>query len=495
MNKKIAIIGGGVAGLTAGCYAQLNGYDTEIYEMHNIPGGLCTAWQRKGYTFDGCIHWLVGSKPNTNMHMVWQQLGALKDDPIHHHDEFVRVVGQDGRTVIQYTDLEQLQKHLLEVSPDDEALIKEMITAAKVLVSLQMPIGKPRDLYGAVDGIKMMWDMRTYLPVLGKFSKISIGDFAARFKDTLIGTMLTAILDPRYNMIALLATMGSLAAKDAGWPQGGSLPFARRIENRYLELGGKIHYNTKVTKILVHNNRAIGIRLADGRDIEADAVISAADGFSTLYHLLGTDYVPAKIAKYYSGDYPTITSVMVYLGVDYNLTNAPHSTLYPLDEPLQIGTRTHDYMGFKHYSYDPSLSPPGKSVVSAVIYSDYSYWSDLANNREEYMAEKKRIAQRVVKEFERRFPQAAGSIEVIDVATPTTFTRYTGVWQGAYMSWISTVKSGNIFIPHRLPKLQGFYMAGLWTMGSAGLPGSAVSGRNAVQVICAEDKKRFIENE
>ena len=62
MTKKTVIIGGEIAGLSAGCYAQMNGYETEIYEMHNLPGGLCTAWQRKGYTFDGCIHWLVAPR-------------------------------------------------------------------------------------------------------------------------------------------------------------------------------------------------------------------------------------------------------------------------------------------------------------------------------------------------------------------------------------------------------------------------------------------------
>jgi len=43
----------------------MNGYKTRIFEMHDKPGGLCTAWTRKGYTFDGCIHWLTGSRAGT----------------------------------------------------------------------------------------------------------------------------------------------------------------------------------------------------------------------------------------------------------------------------------------------------------------------------------------------------------------------------------------------------------------------------------------------
>jgi uncharacterized protein with NAD-binding domain and iron-sulfur cluster len=34
-----------MAGLPAGIYARMNDYDAEIYEMHDKPGGLCTAWK------------------------------------------------------------------------------------------------------------------------------------------------------------------------------------------------------------------------------------------------------------------------------------------------------------------------------------------------------------------------------------------------------------------------------------------------------------------
>ncbi|HSV30486.1 MAG TPA: FAD/NAD(P)-binding protein [Atribacteraceae bacterium] len=51
-EKKVLIIGAGIAGLSAGSYLRRNGYDTEIFETHALPGGLCTAWKRGDYTFD-----------------------------------------------------------------------------------------------------------------------------------------------------------------------------------------------------------------------------------------------------------------------------------------------------------------------------------------------------------------------------------------------------------------------------------------------------------
>jgi thioredoxin reductase len=50
MKEKVIIIGGGVAGLSAGIYAAMNGFDTEILEMHMVAGGQCTAWEVKFHT-------------------------------------------------------------------------------------------------------------------------------------------------------------------------------------------------------------------------------------------------------------------------------------------------------------------------------------------------------------------------------------------------------------------------------------------------------------
>ena len=80
--KSVTIIGAGISGLATGCYLQMNGYDTQIFEMHDKPGGLCAAWERKGYTIDGCIQWLIGSSPNNDFYKLWQELGIIQNKQI-----------------------------------------------------------------------------------------------------------------------------------------------------------------------------------------------------------------------------------------------------------------------------------------------------------------------------------------------------------------------------------------------------------------------------
>ncbi len=140
-EKSIIIIGAGLAGLSAGCYAQMNGYRTQIFEMHTTPGGLCTSWKRKGYTFDGCIHWLMGSRSGV-FHRFYEELGAVQDRRMVDHEEWLRVEGPEGKTWIVYADLDRLEQHMVELSPADAGVIKEFCNAARLFTRFETPVQK-----------------------------------------------------------------------------------------------------------------------------------------------------------------------------------------------------------------------------------------------------------------------------------------------------------------------------------------------------------------
>ena len=126
MKKKIIIIGGGVAGLSAGIYSAMNGFETEIIEMHNVAGGQCTAWERKKYRFDYCLHWLVGTSKGA-FHEIWKETNVLNNETeIINHEVHSQLFDKDRNKLIIYTNIDRWEKYLIEMAPEDTKSIRRM---------------------------------------------------------------------------------------------------------------------------------------------------------------------------------------------------------------------------------------------------------------------------------------------------------------------------------------------------------------------------------
>lgn len=167
-EKSIIIIGAGMGGLSAGIYGRLNGYKTHIFEMHNKPGGLCTAWKRKDYIIDGCLHWLVGTSPKSSYNHLWQEVGALQGKKIVDLEQFFQVEAADGKVLSLYTDIDRLEKHLKELAPEDSDFIEEFTRAVRKFATMEMPADKAPELYSPMDNLKLMTKMA---PLMGEFQK------------------------------------------------------------------------------------------------------------------------------------------------------------------------------------------------------------------------------------------------------------------------------------------------------------------------------------
>ena len=90
------------------------------------------------------------------------------------------------------------------------------------------------------------------------------------------------------------------------------------------------------------------------------------------------------------------------------------------------------------------------------------------------------------------FPGISEFIEVVDVATPKTDVRYTGVKDGAYEGFLPSKENMMKALDMTLPKLKNFYMAGQWLFPGGGLPPSAQTGKWVVQIICKKEKQTFV---
>jgi phytoene dehydrogenase-like protein len=493
-EKSIAIIGAGIAGLSAGCYARMNGYRTTIFELHDKPGGLCTAWQRNGYTIDGCIHWLVGSKPGSALYRVWEELGAVQGRKFLYADEYMRYEAKDGRVFVLHADIDRLEQHMLELAPEDAGLIRKFCSAARGFAQMDLPVGKPYELMTAMDKVRFGLMAAKYLPWLN-WNRRTMNEVVAKSKSPLIRNGILSAWSGAFPAGFLLTTLAYLHKKAAGYPLGGSLEFARAIEQRYLGLGGELSYRSRVSRILVENGKAVGVRLADGTEHRADYLVSAADAHATVFDLLEGKFLDRTISGYFDKLSPYTAIVFVGLGINRRFDEIPAlvaSLRLELPEPVMIADHERTTIGLHVFNHDPILAPAGKTAAVSAFASSLEWWQNLRRDPVRYYAAKQEIADKVIQLLDRRFPGLAAQVEVCDVATPVTFERYTGNWQGSVQGWSATPRTWMMQFRKTLPGLDNLWLCGQWVEPIGGLPPVALSGRNIVQLICARDRKPFV---
>ncbi len=491
MEKSIIIIGAGVAGLSTGCYAQMNGYSTRIFEMHNKPGGLCTAWTRNGYTIDGCIHHLGGASILSRFYRIWEELGAVQNRPMVFHDILVSVRGPNGEKFDVFTNLDRLEKHMKELSPVDARVIEEYVRSARIFTRMDpsaLSLMKPEE----------MMNLGPLFGEMAKWGGITMEEYGSSFTDSFLRRAFPVIQygSPGFPAVVNLIFLASCHSRILGWPAGGSLEFSRAIERRYNNLGGEVRYRSRVVKILVESGRAVGVRLADGTEHGADLVVSAADGHSTIFQMLDGKYINEAISDYYAHppSYLKLNKMdlKVSFGVKRDLSKEPPAMACLLEKPISIAGRDVDFLEVEVFGYDPSLAPAGKGVIKIVMDTSYDYWKSLAADRRSYEIEKDRVACSVLDQMDKYLPGIKKQVEVKDVATPLTVERYTGNWHGM-QAWPS--KAGLGLTPaefyKELPGLENFYMAGQWAGGTIDLASSAISGRRLIQFLCQSDGRQF----
>jgi phytoene dehydrogenase-like protein len=239
MSQKVLIIGAGVSGLSVGCYLQMNGFQTEIFEMHTLPGGVCTAWTRGGYTFDGCIHWLMGSGPQTNLHRMWRELHAVQGRRFVEWDTYMRVRTSGGETFTVYTDPIKLQLEMLRLAPEDGKLIGRLCGAIEKFAAIDMPVTTEK--MGLFEKLGYLLPYVSAGPALMGLSSMNVQGFCSRLKSRALAEALGMLYGggqsmPDFPVTGLAMMLGFMHKRCNGYPIGGSKEFARAIEQRYLGL-------------------------------------------------------------------------------------------------------------------------------------------------------------------------------------------------------------------------------------------------------------------
>jgi phytoene desaturase len=493
-EKSIIIIGAGLAGLSAGCYGQMNGYRTRIVEHHSDPGGVATAWRNGDYLIDGGIHYLMGHRPGQACYEIYRQLGILHRRHYPDLTTFVRFTDEiTGKRVSFTNDLERLERDLKDLAPADARLIDQFIAGARGMQRADLfgLMETPPELMGWLGPLKQLWAMRRVLRYFGPEFNQTAEQYAQACQDEGLRRLITNLFLPEVPVWFVLLLLALLANRQMGLLEGSCTDFVASLEERYNTLGGEVTYNATVKEILVENDRAIGVRLGDGSEQRADVIVSAADGRSTIFEMLGGRYMDQKIKERYENWKLLCPIITVSFGVAREFPDEPPLNFHLLKDPLVIGGVTIQGFPLRLFNYGTKFSPPGKTVVQVLLHADWHFWRELQKDRPRYEAEKKRLTAEVLARLERYYPGLTAQVEVTDIATPYTTWRYTRNYQGAFMGWLPTPKAMRTQVSKTLPGLANFYMAGQWVAPGGGVPPCLYSGRHVIQILCRRDGKRF----
>lgn len=483
-DRHVLIVGGGLAGLSAGCYARAAGYRTTIVEHNLALGGVCAAWTRGPYTIDGCIHWLTGGAFTP----FYRELGIVPRVELRTLEHFATYRDvQTGSEIAVVRDLDALARQLEEIAPKDRAEIRRVVDASRRFAEVAPP-AEPQELASVGERLSGLMSLRRDLGSLVHFRKPVAKWAAENLESPVLRKLFSRLAPGQGPALVVLMILGYL---ERGWlsrPVGGTASFRDALVATYERLGGDVRLHATVDEIVVENDHVLGVRLADGSMIDADVVISTSSTPETVLRLLGGLYGAQETSDRLARWKLFEPIVMTSFGVATPLEGVPSTLLVDGVPPVTIGGRESDHLSLRVFNDDRSVAPPGHTVVQATFATSYEWW---ATRGTRYAAEKDAVAEAALAAIEPHVPGVTDAVRVVDVATPITFWTMARSWRGAYEGWIPSNESFFGRVDKKLHDLEGFYMAGQWVEPGGGVPTAVLSGRQAVQLLCADDGRTF----
>ena len=439
------VIGAGNGGLAAAAQLAVEGADVLLLERHTLPGGFATSFRRGRFEFEASLHQFcdVGSptdkgnvreflEDELGIYLDWVEIPEafrlILTDPGEDLDvtmpygvqEFIEAIEKavpgSRESVAKYVDLcREIVDALTYLgqskgNPDKRVLTKKYsnflktcpYTADQVVAALGVPERARKILHA-------QWSY--------------IGPPTSRLSFTIYGAML-------YKFLTTSAYI----------PRQRSHEFTLALDARIREKGGHIEYNTRVEEILTRNGRVVGVVTSKGDRIETGHVISNASPTLVYNHLISprTD-VPEAAIRACNARVNGVSAMVVYLGLDASFedlgideysyfvyANMNTSEMYETFKTLEA-PKVQAVLCLNNAI--PDCSPPGTAIMSTTTLYQPDAWKNVSPR--DYVKVKNRIAHDLIVDLERAIGASLREhIEEIEVATPQTYARYTGSFNG-----------------------------------------------------------------
>ncbi len=435
----MVVIGAGNGGLGAAATTAQKGLKTLLIEQHNLPGGFATSFVRGRFEFEPSLHEMcdVGEPGCLGGAGTFFESIGLEVEWLKIPDAYRMIV--DGAQKLDVTMPFGTQAYIdkmEEYVPGSRQSVTNFFELCQEVV----------DGIGYIGKSKGNPDKKVLTGTYANFLKTASYTLDQVEKALKIPSKACEILNAywcyigvetsRVNFTIFAAMMLKFISGGAVIPKNRSHEISLAFEKRIRAFGGDIMYSTKVDKILTEDGKVAGVQTADGQKISAKHVISNASKHIVYSSML--DQTP-KMSKESNARRIGGKGYVAYFGLnktkeelgltDYSYfiypstdTNKMYESLSSREgDPLQAVVCLNNA--------NPDCSPKGTSMLSiTTIYTDDA-WDGV--DEKNYVKAKNDIAKKMIARFESVVGvKISDAIEEVEVASPQTFARYTGAYDG-----------------------------------------------------------------
>ena len=439
------VIGAGNGGLVAAAQLAMNDVKVLLLEQHNLPGGFATSFVRGRFEFETSLHELCDYGSTTDKGGI----NSLFDDKFNLDAEFIEIPeayrliltdpGEDIDVTMPFG-IENFLDAIEKEVPGSRNSVKNFFDLGKDILHATAYIGKSR---GNPDQKVLMQEHSNFLKTTAYTVKEVQDALNMPEKARKILNAYWVYLGVPTNRVnfTIFATMVYLYVRRKAYvPKNRSHEYTTALDAKIREFGGDIEYNTKVEKILVENGKIIGVETVNGDKIKTNHVISNASPTLVYNKLISPkSEVPEIALKEINARTHGVATFVVYLGLNktaeelgikeysyfiYNKGNTEelYYSLGKLETPNVQATICLN-------AAIPDCSPPGTCIISITSAFLHGVWDDVKS--EDYFELKNKIAEELIDNFEKAIGASIKEhVEEIEIATPQTFARYTGTYNG-----------------------------------------------------------------